>query len=245
MLSPKYDSEESMRSIIVLILLSVLAACTPPKWESRVSAFTGTVSVSRAGKPLTVAVGLKLEKDDVLSTEKASTIDVTMNGGGVLRVAENSKLVMSQIGKQSELKIEKGRMMIGLNKLGNDETLRVATPTAIASVRGTAFGISALEDNSAKVAVLTGGVRVERNGTSVDLDALKEVRTDAKSKDLKAEKLKNDSADELKEILTIEGVEKLDGFDDLQKNVSLLALDANKGGIGGKDFKSREHQEKQ
>lgn len=234
-----------MRSFILLALLAGLLACAPAKWESRVSAFTGTVAVERAGKPGTVTIGMKLEKDDVLTTEKASTIDVTMNGGGVLRVAENSKLVMSQIGKQSELKIEKGRMMLGLNKLGNDESLRIATPTAIASVRGTAFGISAMDDKSVKVAVLTGGVRVERNGTSVDLDALKEVRTDAKSKDLKAEKLKNDSASELKEILTIEGVEKLDGFDELQKNVSLLALDSNKGGIGGKDFKSREHQEKQ
>ncbi len=234
-----------MRSFIVLFFVAALVACSPAKWESRISAFTGTVSLERAGKTVPVTLGLKLEKEDTLTTDKASTVDVTMNGGGVLRVAESSKLVMSQIGKQSELKIEKGRMMLGLNKLGSDESLKIATPTAIASVRGTAFGISALDDKSVKVAVLTGGVRVERNGTSLDVDALKEVRTDAKTKDLKAEKLKGDSASELKEILTIEGVEKLDGFDELQKNVSLIALDANKGGIGGKDIKSREHQEKQ
>ncbi|MBI3394676.1 MAG: FecR domain-containing protein [Spirochaetia bacterium] len=233
---------KQMTLAVGAILLTLTACSEPKKWDTRITAVKGQVSVEREGKAADAKVGEVIKTADVIVTKEASSADLLIQGGGVLRISENSRMSIASMKQGASYKLDQGRIVLGLNKLEKTDNVEVVTPTAIASVRGTAFGISS-GDKLNKISVLTGAVAVESGGKKIDVDQLKEVRME-KDKPIKAEKLQGDSAEELKEILTIEGVEKLDGFDDLQKNVSLSALEGGSRGLYSRSAQSREHREK-
>lgn len=107
--------------------------------------------------------GMLLDEKDLLQTGKEAYCDIIMPGRGIIRISEESELVLAQLqaGKE-QLRLNKGK--IGLNisqKLKKDETFKVETDVAVASVRGTQFFVEKNE-NGINTVLLEGIVKLHR-----------------------------------------------------------------------------------
>ncbi|MCE9597964.1 MAG: FecR family protein [Spirochaetia bacterium] len=230
-----------MKQVIPIFLCIAFAiGCADKPKGARITMIRGLASVISAGKSEPAAVGQVVQANDEIITEKDSIVDLQIANGGAFRVAENSKVKINSLGEESEMNLEKGGLLVGLQKLKGKESFTVRTPTALAGVRGTSFSISA---ERSTIAVLTGSVEVKKGETTVEVPELKEVRTTAEK--LETKSLSRASAEELTSIGEIEGISEVEGFDEIQKNLSLVVLDIEKETLGnGKQIQPREAQEK-
>ncbi|MEO1070393.1 MAG: FecR family protein, partial [Cyanobacteria bacterium J06638_6] len=90
---------------------------------------------------------------------------------GVIRVAEQTDLVVTQLGILSDgaritkLRINQGQARVQARPFTNPNSLlEVTTPTGVVSVRGTEYGISVAEDGKTAVGTLEGSVITEAAG---------------------------------------------------------------------------------
>jgi hypothetical protein len=105
----------------------------------------GSVSIERANEQTSPIVGMFLKEKDQIITGEGSFVEVAYDDAlkNVVRIGPNSTVVLknARVGKQTELLMDKGEIMLKLNKLGKDSSFKVRTPIAVAGVRGTAFGV--------------------------------------------------------------------------------------------------------
>ncbi len=142
-----------MKSIIALLIFSVLAAparAQEEKWDARMSAASGDVTVVPAdGSPeVSGEAGMPLEEGDRVVTAEGGSAEVALDGSSLITVRENSDFKLEKTAKnESTFFLAAGSMLAKIQKLGN-QRLRVRTPTAVAAVRGTEFGVEAAGDQS-------------------------------------------------------------------------------------------------
>lgn len=207
---------------IALALLIVLQCKEEPKLKARINRTKGSVEIVSGTAKKAAAVGDLLLPGDRLVTGSDSSVDLLFPGGSVLRLQQSSDLTLEELGAKSQMKLDKGDLLLGVSKLKASESMQITTPTVVAAVRGTSFSISTIKN---AIAVLTGKVQVEKDGQSVVAESMKEVRTDEDK--LQSAKLSKENADQLREILEIEGVQNLDDFEEMQKNWAGFALENN------------------
>lgn len=126
---------------------------------------TGQAELERAGKTLSIQSG-----DVVLPADRIRTttghVDVHLADQSILRVRENSDVTFEKLARTTTgdpalgLGLKSGRVLNMIPKIGKDGSYTIATPTAIASVRGTSFDASVDRDVS-NVLVIEGKVEVE------------------------------------------------------------------------------------
>ncbi len=131
----------------------------------------GAVSLNVPGNDL--PLNALLGPGDRVLTGENSMVTLLFPEQSAVKVYENSEFIISKIGPagtagadDTEFAVEKGRAMLLISKLAKPDSLRVRTPTAVASVRGTTFVVSV--DRSGKtsagaatgVTVLRGTVQV-------------------------------------------------------------------------------------
>ena len=82
--------------------------------------------------------------------------------GVTIRVNENSEFVLEARQNQQattyQSRIDRGSAVFSSEQLAADEQLTVRTPTLVAAVRGTQFGVSVSQDQSTRVTVADGAV---------------------------------------------------------------------------------------
>lgn len=210
-----------MRQLAAVLLSLLIFSCNEePKLKARVNLVIGEVKIESANKePKTASVGDLLLPNDQIATSENSSIDLLLPGGSVLRLKESSSLLLSDLSAQTNLNLQKGNLLMAVKKMKNNETLQITTPTVVAAVRGTSFSIS---NTSNTIAVLTGKMFVQKDGESVVAESMKQVKTDEKR--LSTTNVNQAKANELKEILSIHGVDSLDDYNDMQKNWATTAL---------------------
>jgi len=118
--------------------------------------------------------GETLHKGDTIVTGTRSMADLQYSDRGLIRISENSRVVMASLFHSAEkdntqLTLNKGRIFSTLGKFRKGSSFEVSTSTAVAAVRGTSLRVTA-EGNRTRVDVLKGKVCVRPAGTSPSPD---------------------------------------------------------------------------
>jgi hypothetical protein len=211
-----------MKHIIsILIIASITVGMTACKKEDpektvKVYSMVGNVKVviSKAEKPATV--GDVLLAGDSIRTGADSIADILFGTAGIIRVQPDSDIaiatLMDTATGDSQLNMSAGKMNVTLAKLKKGD-FRVQTPTAVASVRGTTFRITA-DKKAMRLDVVTGAVKVnpvqnnivvteiektvETNQT-VNLDEKAVKQAVEKKKEIKVNELKAEEVEQIKD----------------------------------------------
>lgn len=232
-----------MKHIAILLLSATalaLVACNKSDSASggpsvgSVTRFKGNVTVERSGKQIKVsAPGFAISDKDVLVTAADSAADLELRGRGVIQVASESRLALSGLAdmKNALFGVESGSILAALNKLKKEESLEIRTPAAIAGVRGTSFQVSVRGDKT-KLGVLTGSVEIKnQRGDSFLVEAKKEI-VSSQAKLSASRDIRGSSLAEIKEMISIEGVQKLKEYPSMIDNIKSLEILDQKSAAG-------------
>lgn len=150
-------------SALLLVLLALPARAE--NWDARLTAFTGEVVVHPAdgSEAVEAQVDMPLEPGDRVVTSSASTAEVSLDGESLIAVAESSDFTIEKADKnESVFALTVGSLIAKIQHLG-DQRLSVRTPTSVAAVRGTEFGVEVESPEQSHVGVFDEG-RVEVKG---------------------------------------------------------------------------------
>jgi hypothetical protein len=167
--------KQESRLVAVSLLLLELALATTPSLgeykptEAKLSFVKGKVEIQRAGGATWVPASLKMRvySGDKVASEAESEAEITLDDGSVVKVKDKSTLVLERMAKQKKplatvtaLRAMNGRVLGCIKKLASKESkFSVTTPTAVAGVRGTVFGVFVAGD-STELDVLKGEVAI-------------------------------------------------------------------------------------
>lgn len=159
-------------NVLTIAALSAALSAAPAsaqdasaRWDARVTAVTGEATIHPAdGSPESPAAeGAPLEEGDRVTTAPGATVDLSLDGGSLIAIAENSDFTLEKTAKsESVFALAFGSLMAKIQKLG-DQRLSVRTANSVAAVRGTEFGVDAVQGGASRVGVFDEG-RVEVSG---------------------------------------------------------------------------------
>jgi len=127
---------------------------------------SGYVSIQRGGQWGELDVADLVEEGDLIKTESDSFTEIQFMDFGIIRIQENTELIVRNLHLQDEqskvsMKLKKGKMLAKVSKLSKGEEFEVRTSTALAGVRGTEFMVKQDEgSDTASFAVKEGTVSV-------------------------------------------------------------------------------------
>ena len=138
--------------------------------EAKINFMKGQVEVQKA-QGITwakAAVKMKLGSGDKISTEDGAEAEIVLEDGSVLKMKDKSLLLIQRMEKQrkpsvsvvNSFKVRTGKVLGCVRKMSSlDSKFLVETPTAVAGIRGTVFGIY-VEGDSTELDVLKGEVGI-------------------------------------------------------------------------------------
>jgi len=146
------------RIVPLFALVSIAAASQD---AARISYLVGSAQVHRRGASFPARVSLACQVGDTILLSKASRAELRYPDNTLLRLEENSKVVLTQGSKSvPEPTLLGGKAWANVRKIGQGGTgFGVRTPTAVAAVRGTVFRV-ADADSSSNVRLYQGKVDV-------------------------------------------------------------------------------------
>jgi len=168
-------------SFILVILIVILSANqSTGKNFGKISLPLGKVEVQSGGtgdwakaKP-----NFPVKEGDIIRTLAKSRCEITLVGGGKVRIGENAELVLNAANvkpmeKNFNASLKRGNIWVSAKAaFGEKKNVSVRTPTAVAAIRGTKYRAKAGEDES-EVLVYEG---------KVDVNAVKNVIEDRQEK---------------------------------------------------------------
>jgi len=175
---------------IAAVLFAVLLCVRAGASIGKLTEVTGPTQIVRGEKKIVGEVGTELETEDTVETLKAR-VSITFEDDTQMQVTEFSKLKIDEFVYDSSSK--KGKLSMkaafgtvryasGLIAKNSRENVRVQTPTAKISVRGTDFSMTVSEDGKSLVVLLpslpkssglpsiVGIIEVSNAGGSVIMD---------------------------------------------------------------------------
>ena len=152
--------------IRILIFSSILSAAGQPFGKislplGKVQFKTETTDWARA-KP-----NQKVFEGNSIRTQAKSRCEITLTGGGKVRIGENSELELNEASVKPMVKnfsanLKRGNVFVSAKAaFGEKKNIAVRTPTAVAAIRGTKYRASA-SDNESSVKVYDGKVDVNQ-----------------------------------------------------------------------------------
>ena len=129
----------------------------------------GRVEVQKAGSDQWKKAGVKqpVYVNDKIRTRAKSRAEISLTGGGKMRIGEKSELELLQadvmgMKKDYNANLKKGNVWVSAKAgFGEKKNVVVRTPTAVAAIRGTKYRVEAGEEESS-VLVYQGEVEVNR-----------------------------------------------------------------------------------
>lgn len=131
---------------------------------ARIKRVEGKISIMREGaeKWRDAKVNTVLKKGDQLYTREESFAEIVYTTGAVLRMDENTKIVVETItekGHKTATPI--GNIWVNMKKLlSKNSEFELRSPTATAAIRGTVFQMTTDKDTTTDVSVFKGKVAV-------------------------------------------------------------------------------------
>ena len=174
-----------MRKILTLMVaasvMTALASCGTSQPEPQnavareavVDDFMGTVTATSDGEATPAFKGLALLRNHLLATESESWASLELNDGQFVMIEENTTIEISKLSddlKNTEITLTEGNLWVSLtNKLSDDESFEVSTPSCGMSVRGTVFFVSCDKEGSGRIAVYEGTVSLQAGDKSYEI----------------------------------------------------------------------------
>lgn len=113
--------------------------------------------------PVALHLGDVLSEGDRIVTGKGGSIDIGLTDSSVIRLKENSELVLKSLrqteASQIRISLMSGKILNLVEKEKKNANYFVDTPTVVAAVRGTSFEVTA-SDKESTVFVVDGAVEV-------------------------------------------------------------------------------------
>jgi hypothetical protein len=152
-----------IRKISITLLILLFSAAYG--YSAQISFMAGDVKVFRSGKQEKAALQMKLASGDVLRTGKLSFADVSYDDGTVIKVSENSSVIIGNKNVQASdsLSVTSGMISAKFAKLQKDSTRKVYTPTTVCAVRGTEFKVAVSDSADSKVQLTEGSIDVSNS----------------------------------------------------------------------------------
>ena len=146
-----------------LLLCTTLLIFSPAKAEiGKITELTGPGVIERHNNELTANVDSSIESNDTVITRNARSL-ITFEDDSVVRITENSRLVIDDFVYDTNQNSGRLAMNVALGTVkftsgriahNNNENVRITTPTATVSVRGTDFSMSVDELGRSVIALL-------------------------------------------------------------------------------------------
>ena len=155
-------------ALSTVVAIGALLAFKPAATEfGKITLPLGIVEVQSAGGSnwARAKVRQPVFAGDKVRTKPKSRAEITLNGGGKVRIAENSELELSEASvtpmkKDFNANLKKGKVWVAATAaFGEKKNVAVRTPTAVAAIRGTKYRANAGEKES-QVLVYEGKVDI-------------------------------------------------------------------------------------
>jgi hypothetical protein len=156
-----------MRSHLCLLLLLLglatsLSAATLEK-------FSGTVKVMRFFKSLELKKGMELKSKDMIITGAKGSVVIRLKDKSTLNLGAETRFKLSSLkgegssNRKVEMDLIEGAGLFNVTSIKEEESFFIRTPTAVAGVRGTRFGVRYVKEGRrfvSSIAVIKGRVAV-------------------------------------------------------------------------------------
>ena len=151
-----------LATVLALVPIFFIQCKKGEDYSLKACSIIGEVAVISATGEKALKAGDRVTEGDTVKTSKLSIADLVMGDSVLIRIHENSIVRMSALlsdtNENTRLLMDKGKMYVTLSRIKKG-SFSVKMPTSVASVRGTAFRVSA--DNSAsRLEVMQGTVTV-------------------------------------------------------------------------------------
>ena len=129
---------------------------------AQISFMAGNVKVIKGGKTAPAKFQMKLDSGDTVKTGKNSFADVLYGDGTVIKIKENSSILIGNksIKGSDSLSLTSGVISAKFTKLQKDSVRKVYTPTTVCAVRGTEFDVAVSDSADSKVKLTEGELDV-------------------------------------------------------------------------------------
>jgi hypothetical protein len=174
--------KQHITTVILLALASLFIAPLSCKKAEEAApltifSFLGDVKLKTDAGTRTPTVGDTLAAGNTLITGDMAMADILLEDRGIIRVHQNSTVLIDSLGDKgaddTRLNMTDGTMYVTLSKLSKGG-LSIKTPTAVASVRGTVFRVSA-EEGVSRLDVVSGRVAINPVSESRVISEVEEV----------------------------------------------------------------------
>jgi len=135
------------------------------RWDARLTAASGDVRVHPAdgSEPVEGSADMPLEEGDRVVTGEGASAEISLDGESLLTLSANSDFTLEKTARdESSFSLAFGSLLAKIQSLGA-RRLSVRTPTSVAAVRGTEFGVDVEGADQSHVGVFDEG-RVEVSG---------------------------------------------------------------------------------
>jgi|TARA_B100000953_G_scaffold80741_1_gene65766 hypothetical protein len=163
----------------LLLALSLTTLLLGQKEFGKISLPLGRVQLQKSGKGdfKRAMPKMSVHENDIIKTLAKSRCEITLIGGGKLRIGQNSELEITQASvkpmeKNFGATLKKGDVWVAAKAaFGEKKNVAVRTPTAVAAIRGTKYRAKAGQDESS---VLVYDGKVDVNAAKNVIDARKQ-----------------------------------------------------------------------
>ena len=128
-----------------------------------IATMSGRVSIERAGELWAITAGQAIESGQVIVTGRDGSAQLGLPDGSVIEVFPNSRIIYraNRFNVRDLLDVYLGKVRLHIQHLfPGDTPMRVTSPTAVISVRGTVFEVEVDAAQDTTVSVDTGAVSV-------------------------------------------------------------------------------------
>ena len=153
-----------------LLLLTCRAAFADTRAGS-VSALLPSVIIERAGSTTAAARGAEVQENDLLRTDDQGRVRIKLLDQSVLSIGVKSQLRVVRhdpTSRQTSVELNFGKLRAQVAKITRaGGRFEVRTPTAVAGVIGTDFGVDASDPDVTKFICISGNVQITSADPSV------------------------------------------------------------------------------
>jgi ferric-dicitrate binding protein FerR (iron transport regulator) len=151
-----------MRTLLLLLLLAAPSAADTR--AGSVSALLPRATIARAGSPTAAAPGAEVQQNDLLRTDDHGRVRIKLLDQSVLSIGVKSQLRVirhDSTSRQTSVELNFGKLRAQVARITRaGGRFEVRTPTAVAGVIGTDFGVDASDPDFTKFICISGSVQI-------------------------------------------------------------------------------------
>ncbi|MEC9049911.1 MAG: FecR family protein, partial [Candidatus Neomarinimicrobiota bacterium] len=151
----------------IILLIPLIINLSAQQSFGKITLPLGKVEISQNNSWSRAKPNQKVFEGNVIRTQIKSRCEITLTGGGKVRIGEKSELELNEadvkpMAKNFNANLKKGNVWVSAKAaFGEKKNIAIRTPTAVAAIRGTKYRAKAGDDESS-VKVYDGKVDVNQ-----------------------------------------------------------------------------------